>query len=99
MSTVREFMERHYLHFNARETLAAARAYEAHIRAGGKMMITLAGAMSTALIGRILGRMIREDKVHAITCTGANLEEDVFNLLAANDYEVIPDWRALRAED
>jgi hypothetical protein len=50
------------------------------------MMVTLAGAMSTARIGRILGRLIREGKVHAITCTGANLEEDVFNLLAANDY-------------
>jgi deoxyhypusine synthase len=99
LSTVREFMERHYLHFNARETLAAARAYEAHIQAGGKMMITLAGAMSTARIGRILGRMIRQDLVHAITCTGANLEEDVFNLLAADDYEIIPDWRGLRAED
>jgi deoxyhypusine synthase len=99
MSTIRQFMERHYLHFNARETLDAARAWEAHLAAGGKMMVTLAGAMSTARIGRILGRMIREGKVHAITCTGANLEEDVFNLLAANDYRIIKDWRALRAED
>jgi deoxyhypusine synthase len=99
MGSVREFMDRHYLHFNARETVAAARAYEAHMQAGGKMMITLAGAMSTARIGRILARLIREDKVHAITCTGANLEEDVFNLLAAEEYEIVADWRALRAED
>jgi deoxyhypusine synthase len=99
MGTIRQFMERHYLHFNARETVAAARAWEAHLDAGGKMMVTLAGAMSTARIGRILGRMIREGKVHAITCTGANLEEDVFNLLAANDYRIIPDYRGLRAED
>jgi deoxyhypusine synthase len=99
MGSVRAFMDRHYLHFNARETVAAARAFEAHLQAGGKMMITLAGAMSTARIGRILGRLIREDKVHAITCTGANLEEDVFNLLAAKEYEIIADWRALRAED
>ncbi|MEZ4236295.1 MAG: deoxyhypusine synthase family protein [Myxococcota bacterium] len=99
MSTVRAFMERHYLHFNARETLSAARAYEAHLAAGGKMMVTLSGAMSTARIGRILARMIRADKVHAITCTGANLEEDIFNLLAANEYEIIDDWRGLRAED
>jgi len=63
------------------------------------MMVTLAGAMSTARIGRILGRLIRADKVHAICCTGANLEEDIFNLLAANDYEIIKDWRALSAED
>jgi len=99
MGAVRDFMDRHFLHFNSRETVAAARAYEDHLAAGGKMMVTLAGAMSTARIGRILGRMIREDKVHAITCTGANLEEDLFNLLAAEDYRIVPDWRALRAED
>jgi deoxyhypusine synthase len=99
MGAVRDFMDRHFLHFNSRETVAAARAYEEHLAAGGKMMVTLAGAMSTARIGRILGRMIREDKVHAITCTGANLEEDVFNLLAAEDYRIVPDWRSLRAED
>ena len=99
MGAVREFMDRHYLHFNSREVVAASKAYEAHIAAGGKMMITLAGAMSTARIGRILSRMIRADKVHAISCTGANLEEDIFNLLAANDYEIIADYRGLRAED
>lgn len=99
MTSVRKFMERHFLHFNSREVLAAARAYEAHIEAGGKMMVTLAGAMSTARIGRILGRAIRKGFVHAISCTGANLEEDVFNLLAAKEYRIIEDWRALRAED
>jgi deoxyhypusine synthase len=92
-------MEKHYLHFNARETVAAAGAYEAHIDAGGKMLVSLAGAMSTGELGIILARMIREGKVHAISCTGANLEEDVFNLLGHNDYEVIPDWRALSAAD
>ena len=99
MSAVREFMDRHYLHFNSREVVDAAKAWEAHLAAGGKMMVTLAGAMSTARIGRILGRLIRADKVHAICCTGANLEEDIFNLLAANDYEIIKDWRALSAEE
>lgn len=99
MSTVRAFMDRHYLHFNSREVVDAAKAYEAHIQAGGKMMVTLAGAMSTARIGRILGRLIRKGYVHGISCTGANLEEDVFNLLAANDYKIIHDWRGLRAED
>ena len=99
MSSVREFMDRHYLHFNSREVVAAAKAWEAHLAAGGEMLVTLAGAMSTARIGRILSRMIREKKVHAICCTGANLEEDLFNLLAANDYEIIHDWRALNASD
>jgi deoxyhypusine synthase len=92
-------MRRHYSNFNSRETLAAAEAYVDHVAAGGKMMVTLAGAMSTAGIGRTLARMIRQDRVHAVTCTGANLEEDVFLLLAGNEYEWCRDWRALRAED
>jgi deoxyhypusine synthase len=81
MGSIRAFMEKHYRHFNARETLAAAKAYEDHLEAGGKMLVSLAGAMSTGELGIILSRMIREGKVHAISCTGANLEEDVFNLL------------------
>jgi deoxyhypusine synthase len=99
MGEIRRFMEKHYLHFNARETVAAARAYEEHISRGGKMLVSLAGAMSTGELGIILARMIREDRVHAISCTGANLEEDVFNLLGKGEYEFIPDWRALSAED
>jgi deoxyhypusine synthase len=99
MGAVRDFMEKHYLHFNARETVAAARAYGEHLEAGGKMLVTLAGAMSTGQLGIILARMIREGKVHGISCTGANLEEDVFNLLGHDDYEVIPDWRALSARE
>jgi deoxyhypusine synthase len=92
-------MEQHFLHFNARETLAAAKAYEDHLAAGGKMLVTLAGAMSTAKIGTLLARMIHAGKVHAICCTGANLEEDLFNLLAYKEYEIIQDWRALSAQD
>ncbi|MEM6750427.1 MAG: deoxyhypusine synthase family protein [Planctomycetota bacterium] len=96
---VRAFVEHHFLHYNARETVAAAKAYEAHLDAGGKMFVTLAGAMSTARLGRILSRMIRAGKVHGICCTGANLEEDLFNLLAAKEYEPLANWRALSAED
>ncbi|MDX2192899.1 MAG: deoxyhypusine synthase family protein [Gemmatimonadales bacterium] len=99
MSTIRTFLDDHFLHFNAREVVAAARAWEAHLAAGGKMMVTLAGAMSTAKLGKILSRLIRAGKVHAISCTGANLEEDLFNLLAYNDYRIIEDWRALSVAD
>lgn len=98
-SPIRDFLQHHFLHYNARELVAAAKGYEAHLAAGGKMMVTLAGAMSTAQLGKSLARMIREDKVHAITCTGANLEEDVFTLLSVNEYEPCPNWRALSAED
>lgn len=93
------FMELHYRHFNARETLAAARGYRKHIDDGGAMLVSLAGAMSTAEIGVSLAEMIRAGKVHAISCTGANLEEDLFNLFAHNDYKVIENWRALSAAD
>ncbi len=99
MAALREFMETHFLHFNAREALQAAKAYEAHLDAGGRMMLAMAGAMSTGELGIILARMIREGKVHAVSCTGANLEEDVFNLLAHDEYEGIPDWRTLSAGD
>lgn len=98
MGAIRDFMDRNFRHFNARETVAAARAYAAHIRSGGKMLVALAGAMSTGELGISLSRMIRSGHVHAISCTGANLEEDLFNLLAHDEYEIIPSWRALSAE-
>ncbi|MCA9542834.1 MAG: deoxyhypusine synthase family protein, partial [Myxococcales bacterium] len=98
-TAIRQFMAEHYLHFNSREVVSAAKAWEAHLAAGGKMLVTLAGAMSTARIGKLLARLIRAGKVHAISCTGANLEEDVFTLLEADNYEYIPNWRALSAED
>ena len=78
---ITEFIEKYYLHFNSAALVDAAKGYEAHLKDGGKMMITLAGAMSTAEMGKILADMIREDKVDIISCTGANLEEDLMNLV------------------
>src|SRR5690606_14212861 len=66
---------------------------------GGRMCLSMAGAMSTAEIGISLAEMIRQDKVHAICCTGANLEEDVFNLVAHEHYERIPHYRDLTPQD
>lgn len=94
-SPIRDFMERHYKHFNAAALVDAAKAYETHINSGKKMLITLAGAMSTAELGKSLAEMIRQDKVHAICCTGANLEEDIYNLIAHNDYARVPNYRDL----
>jgi deoxyhypusine synthase len=96
--SVSRFIDRHYRHFNAAVLKDAAEAYIAHLEQGGKMMITLAGAMSTAELGVSLAEMIRLDKVHAITCTGANLEEDLFNLVARSQYERIPNYRELTPE-
>jgi deoxyhypusine synthase len=96
---IKSFMVENYRHFNAASVVDAAEGYVAQLEAGNKMMITLAGAMSTAELGISLAEMIRQDKVHAISCTGANLEEDVFNLVAHNEYVRIKDWRALTADD
>ena len=59
------------------------------------MLVTLAGAMSTAELGLSLAEMIRQGKVHAVCSTGANLEEDVFNLVAHDHYRRIPNYREL----
>ncbi len=92
---VSQFLRHHFRHFNAATLVDAAEAYRRHLDKGGKMMITLAGAMSTAELGLSLAEMIRQDKVHAISCTGANLEEDIFNLIAHNFYERLPHYRDL----
>ena len=99
LGPVGQFVAHHYRHFNAATVVDAANAYRAHIDGGGRMMITLAGAMSTAELGISLAEMIRQDKVHMISCTGANLEEDVFNLVAHDFYERVPHYRELSAED
>lgn len=96
---VAEFMEHHFRHFNARETLDAARGWREHLHGGGRMLLAIAGAMSTAELGVILARMIREGKVHAISCTAANLEEDVFNLVAHSEYRMVPHYRDLSVAD
>jgi len=95
MGSISEFIDRHYRHFNAAVLKDAADAYITHLDSGGKMMVTLAGAMSTAELGLSLAEMIRQDKVHGITCTGANLEEDLFNLVARSHYERLPNYREL----
>lgn len=88
-------MTRHFRHFNARETLDAAQAYSEFTSSGGKMVVSLAGAMSTAEIGLSLAEMIRRDQVHLISCTAANLEEDIFNATAHNEYRLTPHYRDL----
>jgi deoxyhypusine synthase len=92
---MREFFQRHYLHFNAATLKDAAESYRQHVDSGKHMLVTMAGAMSTAELGKSLAEMIRKGKVQAISCTGANLEEDVFNLVAHEHYERIPQYRSL----
>lgn len=99
MGAIRTFIEDNYLHFNAAVVKDAAVGYETHLAKGGKMLVSLAGAMSTAELGKTLAEMIRQDKVHIISCTGANLEEDVMNLVAHSHYARVPHYRDLTPQE
>jgi deoxyhypusine synthase len=99
MPTISSFIKHHYRHFNAATLVDAAEAYNALLASGGKMFVTIGGAMSTAELGLSLAEMIRQDKIHGICCTGANLEEDVFNLVAHDFYERVPGYRDLTPAD
>ncbi len=95
MGPISKFITHHYRHFNAAALMDAARAYVDHVDSGKPMLVSLAGAMSTAELGLSLAEMIRQGKVHAISCTGANLEEDLYNLVAHDHYERVPHYRNL----
>src|SRR6201985_980046 len=96
---ISQFITHHYRHFNAAALVDAAKGYETHLTEGGKMMVTLAGAMSTAELGISLAEMIRQGKIDIISCTGANLEEDVMNLVAHNSYKRVPNYRDLTPQE
>lgn len=97
--SVRDFIENNYRHFNSGVLADCASSLRSFLEQDGRLMVTLAGAMSTAEIGRTLAPAIKAQRVHAICCTGANLEEDLFGLLARSSYESIGDWRQLTAQD
>lgn len=96
---ITSFIKHHYRHFNSAVVIDAAEGYVKHLSSGGKMFVTLAGAMSTAELGLSLAEMIRAGKVHGICCTGANLEEDLYNLVAHNHYKRVPHYRQLSPKE
>lgn len=96
---VSQFIQHHYRHFNAAALIDAAKGYETHLLDGGKMLVSLAGAMSTAELGISLAEMIRQDKIAIISCTGANLEEDIMNLVAHSHYKRVPNYRDLSPQE
>ena len=96
---VSDFLRHHFRHFNAAALVDAAEGYRAHVDGGGTMLVALAGAMSTAELGLSLAEMIRRGFVDIVSCTGANLEEDLFNLVAHDHYERVPHWRDLTPAD
>ena len=99
MPAIKDYLTRHYRHFNAAVVIDAAQGYVDHLTQGGKMLVTLAGAMSTAELGLSLAEMIRQGKVDGICSTGANMEEDIFNLVAHDYYKRVPHYRTLSDED
>lgn len=96
---ISEFIEKYFLHFNAASLVDAAKGYESQLEKGSKMLVSLAGAMSTAELGKIFAEVIRQNKAHIISCTGANLEEDIMNLVAHSHYRRIPNYRDLTPSD
>ncbi|HYC53896.1 MAG TPA: deoxyhypusine synthase family protein [Candidatus Binatia bacterium] len=96
---IADFLRHHYRHFNAAALIDAAQAYRDFLSGGNQMLLTMAGAMSTAELGLSVAEMIRRGKVHAICCTGANLEEDLFNLVAHDHYVRVPHYRDLSPQD
>jgi deoxyhypusine synthase len=96
---VTQFIENYFLHFNAAALVDAAKGYKDVLDAHGKMLVSLAGAMSTAELGKIFSDMIRKGHVHIISSTGANLEEDIMNLVAHNHYKRLPNYRDLTPEE
>ena len=98
MST-KDFLKRNFRHFNAAVTVDAAQGWVDYCKKGNKMFLAMAGAMSTGEIGISLSEMIRRDKIHGISCTAANLEEDIFNLVAHTHYKRIPNYRELTPQE
>src|SRR5690554_400429 len=96
---ISQFIETHYRHFNAAALVDAAKGYEAQLEQNSKMLVSMAGAMSTAELGKSFAEMIRQDKVHIISCTGANMEEDLMNLVAHTHYKRVPNYRDLTPQD
>ncbi|MBE9488265.1 MAG: deoxyhypusine synthase family protein [Bacteroidetes bacterium] len=92
---ISQFVLRNYRHFNAAALVDAAQGFENQMKDGGKMMLAMAGAMSTAELGISLAEMIRQDKFQIISCSANNLEEDIMNLVAHSHYKRVPNYRDL----
>ncbi len=95
---IKTIINDYFLHFNAGETKHALIELKNQINKGNKIFITLAGAMSTARIGKLLAPAIEKGLIGAVCCTGANLEEDIFNAVDGAKYKRV-NWRNLSGEE
>jgi deoxyhypusine synthase len=93
-----KFVRENYHHYSSQSLKNAIYAYKHLLNTGGKMFVSMAGAMSTGRLGISLAKMIRKGFVSGLSVTGANLEEDVFNLVAHDTYLQIPNYKDLTPE-
>lgn len=85
-------------HCNAGATLQAALWLKKHLDRGGKLVVTLAGALSSFQVGVMLAELIRKNKVHLVSATGANHEESYYRYVAHSHYAHIPRYTELTPE-
>lgn len=97
-SPVSEYAQRTLNHCNGGSTLQAALWLKNHLKNGGKIMVTIAGALSSFQVGVMLAELIRQDKVHIISATGANHEESYYRYVAHSHYAYIPRYTELTPE-
>ncbi len=97
-SPVSAFAERTLRHCNGGSTLQAALWLKEHLANGGKLVVTLAGALSSFQIGVTLAELIRKNKVHLVSATAANHEESYYRYVAHSHYAYIPRYTELTPE-
>lgn len=95
---VSTFAQRTLNHCNGGATLQAANWLKNHLDKGGKLVVTIAGALSSFQVGVMLSELIRQDKVHLISATGANHEESYYRYVAHSHYAYIPRYTELTPE-
>ncbi len=94
-SPVSAYAQKTLNHTNAGATMQAALWLKNHLKNGGKLMVTLAGALSSFQVGVMLAELIRKNKVHIISATGANHEESYYRYVAHSHYAYIPRYTEL----
>lgn len=82
-------------HTNGGSTMQAALWLKDHLDNGGKLVVTLAGALSSFQIGVTLAELIRQNKVHLVSATAANHEESYYRYVAHSHYAYIPRYTEL----
>ncbi|MBI4407633.1 MAG: deoxyhypusine synthase family protein, partial [Candidatus Kerfeldbacteria bacterium] len=97
-TSVSAYAERTLKHTNGGSTLEAALWLKQHLANGGKLVVTIAGALSSFEVGIMLAELIRQNKVHMISATGANHEESYYRYVAHSHYANIPRYTELTPE-